>query len=130
MRKMEISNKLAFICLFLFTFCGFAHANKIIYVDDDATGANDGSSWQNAYIYLQDALADADNSEKPVEIRVAQGTYKPDQGTGQTAGDREATFRLTGGLHYQEDTPVFSSLIQMKRLSKIRNNPYRRLSWE
>ncbi len=62
---------------------------KIIYVDDDAPvssvedsngGKNDGSSWENAYIFLQDALADANDSDKPVEIRVAQGTYKPNQG--------------------------------------------------
>ncbi len=51
---------------------------KIIYVDDDAAGANNGSSWENSYVYLQDALADATNSDKPVEIRVAQGIYTPD----------------------------------------------------
>ena len=73
-------------------------ANTIIYVDDDAAGANDGSSWQNAYIYLQDALADANSAEKPVEIRVAQGIYKPDQGAGQLAGDRNATFKLMNGV--------------------------------
>ncbi len=59
---------------------------KIIYVDDDAPvssvedrngGANDGSNWENAYMFLQDALADANESEKPVEIRVAQGLYTP-----------------------------------------------------
>ena len=71
---------------------------KIIYVDDDATGANDGSNWQNAYIYLQDALADANSVEKPVEIRIAQGIYKPDQGAGITSGDREATFQLINGV--------------------------------
>ncbi|NIO41283.1 MAG: hypothetical protein GTO41_14565, partial [Burkholderiales bacterium] len=32
------------------------------------------------------------------EIRVAQGTYKPDQGVGQTASDREATFQLINGV--------------------------------
>jgi phosphotriesterase-related protein len=67
---------------------------RIIYVDDDAAGANDGTSWENAYVYLQDALADANSAEKPVEIRVAQGIYKPDQGTNQTPGDQEATFQL------------------------------------
>jgi hypothetical protein len=71
-----------------------AFAGKIIYVDDDASGANDGSSWTNAYNYLQDALADANTSAKPVEIHVAQGTYKPDLGAGITPGDREATFQL------------------------------------
>lgn len=71
---------------------------KIIYVDDDATGANNGSSWVNAYIYLQDALADADSAEKSVEIRVAQGVYKPDQGAGITRGDKGATFQLINGV--------------------------------
>jgi parallel beta-helix repeat protein len=51
----------------------------IIYVDDDAVGANDGASWEDAYVYLQDALVDANSTEKPVEIRVAQGIYKPHQ---------------------------------------------------
>jgi hypothetical protein len=73
-------------------------AGRIIYVDDDATSANDGSSWTDAYQYLQDALADANSAEKLVEIRVAQGIYKPDQGANQTPGDREATFRLINGV--------------------------------
>ncbi|HUU20783.1 MAG TPA: hypothetical protein VMW72_26795 [Sedimentisphaerales bacterium] len=71
-----------------------AAMGKTIYVDDDAAGANDGTSWANAYVYLQDALADAETAEKPVEIRVAQGIYKPDQGTGITHGDRKATLQL------------------------------------
>jgi hypothetical protein len=29
---------------------------RTIYVDDDANGLNDGSSWQNAYKFLQDEL--------------------------------------------------------------------------
>ena len=59
-----------------------AFANRIIYVDDDAVGTNDGSSWNNAYTFLQDALTTArlPEAEKPLEIRVAQGTYKPNQG--------------------------------------------------
>jgi predicted outer membrane repeat protein len=69
-------------------------AGKIIYVDADATGANDGSSWADAYTYLQDALADANLAEEPTEVLVAQGVYKPDQGDGQTPGDRNATFQL------------------------------------
>jgi hypothetical protein len=55
-------------------------ASQVIYVDDDASGNNDGTSWNNAYTFLQDALADANSAKKPVEIRVAQGTYKPNQG--------------------------------------------------
>ncbi|MHC4556347.1 MAG: right-handed parallel beta-helix repeat-containing protein, partial [Planctomycetota bacterium] len=73
-------------------------AGKTIYVDDDATGVNDGSSWFDAYNFLQDALAEANSSEKPVEMRMAQGIYKPDKGGGTTPGDREATFQLINGV--------------------------------
>jgi hypothetical protein len=64
--------------LFVLLFCSFAYG-KVIYVDDDATGANDGTNWANAYVHLQDALADANDSTKPVEIRVVHGLYKPDR---------------------------------------------------
>ena len=72
----------------------------IIYVDARATGDNDGSSWINAYRYLQDGLADARYSLKPVEIRVAQGTYRPDEDRLHPAGtgDRTATFQLINGV--------------------------------
>jgi predicted outer membrane repeat protein len=73
-------------------------SGKVIYVHGDAKGTNNGTSWQNAYVYLQDALADANDSEKPVEIRVAQGIYKPDQGAKQKPGRREATFELINGV--------------------------------
>jgi len=75
-----------------------AAAGKIIYVDDDVTSENNGSSWENAYVYLQDALADANSAEKPVEIRVAQGVYTPDRGAGITRGDPFVTFQLINGV--------------------------------
>ncbi|MHC4529479.1 MAG: hypothetical protein ACYTFW_15820 [Planctomycetota bacterium] len=40
----------------------------------------------------------ANTSAKPVEIRVAQSTYKPDQGNGVTDGDCETTFGLMNGV--------------------------------
>ena len=52
--------------------------HKIIFVDADATGANNGTSCADAYNYLQDALAAANLATKPVETRVAQGIYRPD----------------------------------------------------
>ena len=57
-------------------------AGQVIYVDDDAVGNNDGTSWENSYTFLQDALTTArmTDVEKPLEIRVAQGTYKPNEG--------------------------------------------------
>jgi len=68
---------------------------EIIYVDADAAGANNGSSWADAYNYLQDALMVALAGD---EIRVAQGTYRPDLGGGCEPGDRRATFQLINGV--------------------------------
>ena len=75
-----------------------ASLGRIIYVDDDASGLNDGSSWENAYIFLQDALADANNGNKQVEIKVAQGVYTPDKGQYQQEGDYTASFELINGV--------------------------------
>ena len=87
------------LLLILGVFCSLA-SGKVIYVNDDAVGVNDGTSWDNAYIYLQDALAKAIDLEKPVEIRVAQGVYRPNQNsdTPDETGERSATFRLINGV--------------------------------
>ncbi|HOW17593.1 MAG TPA: thrombospondin type 3 repeat-containing protein, partial [Phycisphaerae bacterium] len=51
----------------------------ILYVDAAATGANDGTSWANAFRELQSALTTAAACPGAVtEIRVARGTYRPD----------------------------------------------------
>jgi len=97
MRLTNLRHLLATQVFLLALFCA-ATLGHIIYVDDDAAGANNGTSWADAYRYLQDALADANSSEKPIEICVAQGIYKPDQGATQTPGNREATFQLINGV--------------------------------
>jgi hypothetical protein len=56
----------------------------IIYVDASAAGANNGTSWSDAYTNLQDAITDATNGE---DIWIAAGTYKP-----TSSGDRTASF--------------------------------------
>jgi len=71
---------------------------RVLYVDDDIATGGDGSSWSSAYRYLQDALAQASLWEGPVEIRVAQGRYTPDQGAFVTLGDREAVFQMAGRM--------------------------------
>lgn len=85
-----------------------ARAGTTIYVDSRAPGNNDGSTWTDAYVCLQNALDDADGGD---EIRVAQGTYRPDQRTAVTrrdsdqevhaSGDVEATFALPEGVVIQ-----------------------------
>jgi len=82
-----------FVVAILSIVCAAA-GQTIIYVDSTATGANDGSSWWDAYRLLQDGLAAAAAAPKPVEVRVAQGIYKPDQVAGKSTGDRNASFEL------------------------------------
>ncbi len=84
-----------------------AHAADLIYVDANVSGGNsNGTSWANAYRFLQDALDKSPSSEDV--IRVAAGIYKPDQdeeGDGDpnsaTPGDRASTFVLVDGVTIQ-----------------------------
>ncbi|MHC4459991.1 MAG: S8 family serine peptidase [Planctomycetota bacterium] len=71
----------------------------VLFVDANANGANDGTSWTDAFTHLQDAMPLATGAPRAVvEIRVAEGIYKPDHGGGVTLGDREATFQLISGV--------------------------------
>jgi parallel beta-helix repeat protein len=53
----------------------------ILYVDADATGTNNGSSWADAYTTLQPSL---DAAVAGQQIWVAAGTYKPTDGADRT----------------------------------------------
>ncbi|KPK79714.1 MAG: hypothetical protein AMS27_17755 [Bacteroides sp. SM23_62_1] len=56
------------------------HAQSIIYVNHAATGANDGTSWTDAFTDLQSSLGTATSGDT---IWVAAGTYKPTATTDQ-----------------------------------------------
>ncbi|NIU58614.1 MAG: hypothetical protein GWN67_20185 [Phycisphaerae bacterium] len=83
-------------------------AGGIIYVNDDANGANDGTSWTDAYTDLQPALLTSSSGD---QIWVAAGTYTPDPCG--LAEPREASFQMNngvgiyGGFAGDEDPNVF-----------------------
>ncbi len=81
---------LVLIVLFLFGQVGRASAASIIYVKPNAAGANNGTSWANAYKNLQVALAAATPGN---QLWVAAGTYYPTNGF-----NRSLYFRLRTGI--------------------------------
>ncbi len=76
---------------------GYPYLNHLYlyHVDEDATGDNSGTSWANAFNYLQDALSSATSDD---EIWVAEGTYYPDEGNNQTDNLRTSTFCMKNGV--------------------------------
>lgn len=75
--------------LLLFSISTFAQGRRI-YVDAYATGAGNGTSWQNAFTDLQSALFAAQSGDC---VWVALGVYKPTEGY-----NREISFRLKNGV--------------------------------
>ncbi|MGD7652844.1 MAG: right-handed parallel beta-helix repeat-containing protein [Verrucomicrobiales bacterium] len=65
-----------------------------IYVDDDASGADDGSSWADAFTDFQDAL---DAAAPGDDIWVAEGLYQPTKRT-DNAVARSTTFLIPDGV--------------------------------
>ncbi|MBN1540740.1 hypothetical protein JW992_01245 [candidate division KSB1 bacterium] len=68
---------------------------RILNVNDDASGSNDGSSWSNAYTSLQSALDVAISDD---EIWIAAGTYYPSSAYDLTNEPRYYHFRLIEGV--------------------------------
>jgi len=70
--------------------CGTPIAGQVIYVDGEATGVADGTSWADAYTDLQEAMQTAQAGQ---EIWLADGVYLPTQD-----GDRDVYFNLPSGV--------------------------------
>lgn len=74
------------------------NSQQRIYVDVDATGDDNGTSWADAYTDLQDALYYASSGD---EIWVAEGTYYPDLadlGNQDLSFDLVADVKVFGGF--------------------------------
>ncbi|MEM9479776.1 MAG: hypothetical protein AAGA58_09005, partial [Verrucomicrobiota bacterium] len=69
-----------------------------IFVDRTASGNNDGNSWKDAFVALQDALAAASSGDT---IHIAEGPHYPDEGAGITNNDPDSTFSIPPGVDLQ-----------------------------
>lgn len=73
----------------------------ILFVNENAGGANDGSSWPNAFLRLTNAMNQAkerlDSGAVAVEIWVAKGAYFP---TVPPVGKRSDSFRLMNRVEF------------------------------
>ena len=84
MSKREIPKTRWSTLIFLISIVHATAAGRTIYVDVNATGANNGSNCIDAYNRLEDALADAERSD---EIVVDDKTYKADELIGEMAAN-------------------------------------------
>ncbi|MBK9017435.1 MAG: right-handed parallel beta-helix repeat-containing protein [Saprospiraceae bacterium] len=85
MDNVSVPGSIGFVCP--------CPVGNLLYVNDNASGANDGSSWTNAFTSLQSALAVASNCPNITQIWVAAGTYKP-----TTGSDRTISFVMKNNL--------------------------------
>ena len=84
-------------------------AQTIVYVDGAASGADNGTSWVNAYKNLQTAI-DAAALSAPAQVWVKAGTYKPTSGT-----DRTISFIM------KNDVEIYGGFIGTESLLNQRN---------
>lgn len=70
-----------FFTLFITSLITFSASAATIYVNKNATGANSGANWTDAFLDLQSAIALSTFGD---DIWVAQGVYKPTTGTSRS----------------------------------------------
>ena len=74
-------------CAAMLALTAAANGFVVIYVDDSTVANGPGTSFNNAYRHLQNALTFAAVPANNVtEIRIGQGTYRPDRTTASPAG--------------------------------------------
>ncbi len=94
--------------LFLFLFFSLNMNASIIYVNKNATGLNNGTSWTNAYITIENAF---NNSIVGDKIWISQGVYKP-QGT-----YRSSHFTIPNGVEVYGSFIGNETLLSQRDLS-------------
>ena len=77
-----------------------AAADTVLFADANGGAGGDGQSWETAYRYLPDALADAAIAEGHVDVLVAQGLYLPDHDEAGAVqlGRRDETFQMINNV--------------------------------
>jgi hypothetical protein len=95
-----------------------------VYVDEDAAGANDGSSWTDAFNSLADAIHVAGRYENVREIWVAEGVYTPHPTRRDTSFILTDSIKIYGGfLGIENDRSERTSNAGLVRLSGDINLP-------
>ena len=90
----------------------------ILFVNDDASGANTGVSWTDALTDLQFALGIAEtNPDLTTEVWAAQGTYVPSERT-DPEDPRTATFQL------QSDLAIYGGFAGFETSLEARDCPF------
>ena len=79
------SKFLVILYLYLAIFASALSAERI-YVNKSAPSGGDGTSWENAFQFIHDAL-NLTESSRGDEVWIAKGTYYPDEGIGITNND-------------------------------------------
>ncbi|MCB1227588.1 MAG: DUF1565 domain-containing protein, partial [Verrucomicrobiales bacterium] len=81
-----------------------------LHVKTDGSDSNSGSSWTDAFQTLQKALSIAVAGD---HIWIAEGTYHPDDGPGQTADQRASVFTLTANVEIYGGFPADGSVTNL-----------------
>jgi len=97
---------------FLFVFNFPPHITH--YVKYNATGSNDGTSWENAYTSFQSALDIAVSGE---QIWVAAGTYYPSSAYDLTSTSRYYHFRMINGVAIYGGFAGTETLLSQRNMS-------------